>query len=518
MISSYIVKRTVEDRRDRIRALIKEVDPMIQEVTTYSSDTMIVTTPSDVSRHFGSSKAYVTIKFIEDVVKLEIGSFPITEERKQFVSLCLAPLCITTVGFNSEKNSELYKYIALLGATYSRQMNETVTLLVTKTMLSHKTEEARKIGLPIVTFKWLKACYNHLLRIPIDEYQFTLFLNCVFTSSDFTPKENKELKQCIESNGGSLIDILDDSVDIVIASSITMTKKIKIALKSEIPIVKPEWIRDSVARNGAPLSNGYVINWWIRSDTKSDLFSDMSFFTKNETLRKAILANSGKICDNESDAQYIVTEFGQNSAEITDKHVTEKWIYKCIETNRIVDISSSILNRPLMFDVPIKEFVGRAVSLLDMNDNQRSELSDAIRVLGGVPMWNIHKNTELAIALTMNEKVRNAQIKHPNVTFIKPNFIRDFLISGKVPDIESYSLQKEMKDKLNSLCASIKSTKILIQRNKKKGIRFDEESLHSDTSEVEADVVYDSRQKHRFDTTSKSPNDPLMSALSSSGF
>ena len=520
MLRSFMLTPSVEARREDIIEHIHAINPSMQEVTVISNDTMIVGSASEVFLKFGSKKYWVTPTFIEEVVKMQLRTFPLSEERRQVVSLCFAPLCITTVGFDTNSAASICKYILLLGGTYSRTMNDAVTLLIARTPLSAKIDEARRLGLPIVTVEWLKNCYSHLKRVDIDKYQFSLFENTTFTSSDLTSKQQKELRRNIMNNDGIWKDRLDDSIDIVIASSLAMTKKIKIALSAGIPIVKPKWIIDSVAMKGRELSKEYVLNWWSNTNEKSELFKGISFSTNDKTLTKAILANGGEIAYPDK-AKFVVVALGENCGTKSDRFVTDKWIWRCIEMQAIVDLSSSILFRPLSFKVPVSSFAGYVVSIIGFSDDQRCELSDAVRVLGGVPMSRMHKTSKLAISDEINEKTKKASEKYKDTVFIRSLFISDFLLSGEMPDVKKYSLEVAMKEKLVSLCNMITSVKQdnYIRKGPVVLARLDDEpsSAASDASEIEADIFYDSRPKHRLEPMTNSSYDPLMSALSSSG-
>ena len=509
---------SVEDRREDIVDQIHAINPSMQEVTTISSDTLIVGSASEVFLKFGSRKYWVTPIFIEETVKMQLTAFPLSEERRQVVSLCFAPLCITTVGFDTQSAASICKYILLLGGTYSRMMNDAVTLLIARTPLSSKIDEARKLGLPIVTVEWLKNCYSHLKRVELDKYQFSLFENMSFTSSDLTSKQQRELRRNIENNDGIWKDRLDDSIDIVIASSLTMTKKIKIALSAGIPIVKPKWILDSVSMKGRELSKEYVLNWWSNTEEKCELFKGITFSTNDQTLTRAILAHGGSIAYPDK-AKFVVVTLGENCSSKSDRFVTDKWVWRCIETQTIVDLNASILFRPLSFKVPVPSFTGCVVSIIGFPDDQRCELSDAVRALGGVPMSRMHKSSKLAISDEINEKTKKASEKFKDTEFIRSLFIRDFLLSGEMPDVKKYSLDVAMKEKLTTLCKFITSVKQENVTSKGSVVlaHLDDESSQSDASEIEADVVYDSRPKYRLDPMTNSSYDPLMSALSSSG-
>lgn len=525
-IATYFISPSVAQHKQSIRKLIYAINPSLIEVSHASSDTVTICTQSEVFMRFGTSRYYATSKFIEETKQLNIGRLPLSLDRRQFTSLCLASQIVTIVGFDQNEFSQILKYVFLLGATFSKTLDDSVTLVITKTVLSRRIEEARRLGISIVSKDWIVNCYQKSSFLPIDSFKIDLFHGLRATSSELSSSERKKLKEAFEENGGIWSEVLDVKTDILFTPLLMMTNKVKVALKSNLPIVRPSFVYESVESKGRALTRDYVINWWSDINAeRTKLFNNLAFclLTPDDLLPPAIVANGGMVVQNPERANILVVGI-QNHQELSnidnDKVVTDLWVWRSIESGNILDKTASMLFRPLKFSVPIQSFTDISVAIIGLADEQRCDLYDAVKVLGGIPTSRLHKSVKIALIgkAIKNEKIDKLRAKFSAVTFLNPLFIRDILTSGNIPDLGLYTVGSELKQKIANVCHSIlsisRNDKFDIFKNKKQSPISDE--LISDASEAEPEV-YLAKPFHRLRPLARHDSyDPLLEALSSS--
>ena len=486
MIRSYLIHPSIYHIRDEIRSLLRIIDPYLKEVRNYSKDCLIIASVEEVIKNFGSNMFYVTKNVLNDMIKMELNVFPFNDDSKQLISLSLLSFNVTSVGFSSIEKVEIYKHVLLLCGKYSKDLNEQTNIVISNAVLSPKIDDARKMSIPIIKKEWLDSCYSGLKLFLIDDFKCGIFQNVVFTSTDLTKNENKALKNIIVNNGGKWTDKLDDTVDFVITNSMVITKKIKIALDSEIPIIKKRCIDDSIVSGHLLLTKDYLLNWWIRYDEKDELFKDISFATNNETIITAIIAHSGQIV-NPIIAQYVIVDCEMKCTELLDKTVMEKWLWSCIESHTIIDPEICVLYKPISFNVPVPSFKGVMITILETDQKISSELSEAVRILGGIPINHIHQSAKMIISSTTSENLEKIKESYPKIRIIKPQFIFDFLKKGFMPNPNDYLLIKSQKINMKSeQCESNKTTKCHPEHE-------------SGASEVEVDTISHSKSVHYLD-------------------
>lgn len=539
--STFYLSPSLTTNLDDIRNLIKHLSFHMTEVFTPSPDTLQIGSLSEVIDSYESSRYIITETVLHDIVTHQIPEFPLQIHPIpvcQRISLCLSPLWILCVGFNTDEIMDINRKVSLLGGTLTRDFSENVTIVISHTNISPKVIKARKYNLPIVSKQWLDDCFSEVQRIPLTKNDYLLppFHGITFTSTDLVSKTRRELKKLAVNNGGTWSDVYDDSITYLVAEGLSNTKKIGIALCQGVPIVRPTYLRNP--------SKFDVINWWCMSNQKMPLFDGFIFsIHKNcdniDAIQEAIIAHSGEINKN---ATYLIVPHGfdtskwmkSNSGNESESKkfsglnfVTTDWLWACIENKKILPFDMSPLYQPLPFPCPIETAKNVTFYLSSsLNDESRKTAACLVRESGGFPVFKFTNNVQYTIAEKYNHELMKLEINQ-KVPVVSIEFVVQLLKTGKFPDPKLFQLGGKQKDAMMSkLCKIImnksKESENDVENMNKNDLATDSnlnktdyersdlesftQDLTSTQNEVTIEVKYDSQAKQSQDTVPENSN------------
>ncbi|OHT08403.1 hypothetical protein TRFO_23081 [Tritrichomonas foetus] len=491
--------------------------------------TLHIAPVDDVIKHYASGLMYIS-----DVCLLEIGKKSITNKdfikpNIQYASLCLVNLCITSAGFSGDAIKDIVEKVTLLGGTFSRSFNNDVTLVIAAKSASPKVYMAAKTDLPIVKYEWIESCFKHITRIPLDQFRISPFFGCKFTSSDLLSNQRTEIAKIVRKGGGLWSETFDDSVTFLMASSLSNTKKIQLALDDNVPIVQPEWLLHYPSEIISP--RNFTLNWWCFNDNEtSKLFDKCSFGLSSEipgqfrrTLVDIILAHNGAYL--ETPKYYITLDTKRDENHKNSILVTPRWLLSCVCEKRLIDVSESITFSPFSFPREIDGVSGRSFMLLNFNDKRRLELSDLLRSLGATVFYKFTKSANMMVIEGADEHLKSVADEY-SIPVVTPLWIMELAKTGKPPAVDKF------RPSANSSSVNFRSICNQITRSASKieGRSFPLETSTIDIDELETftqisssdkrihmdrDVAYDATDGH-IDVSTANTGDPFLDALNGS--
>ncbi|OHT13090.1 hypothetical protein TRFO_03530 [Tritrichomonas foetus] len=511
---TFYLSPSITTNLDDVRHLISRLSFKMTEVFSPTPDSLIIASIDEVIDSFESQKYEISDLCLREMINMQIPEFPIRNDVRQRISLCLSPLWASCVGYPTDDIIEINRKILLLGGTFTRGFSENVTIVISKTNVSPKAIEARRNGLPIVGKEWLDACFSAVSRVPLFDFILPPFRGVTFTSSDLPPKLHHELKNRVVKEGGTWTDVFNDDVTYLVAESLTNTKKIGIALAQSVLIVKPDYIFDP--------SRFEAINWWALTDTKSLLFRGMVFSVQKkcahvDAITDTIIAHSGTLGNTSThvivkhgfklEAQPTTTiiskQFnntpnqqdlhqgnwdvhhnvngnvknehdGGKSEQINDRKgkrnsrsmnhnfnpnnivfVTPEWFWACVESKTLLNTNLSPLYSPLPFSAPIEGITNVTFFLSNLGDEQRKTTACLIREAGGIPIFRLTENVKFIIAEEYNNDLFKLEMKR-KASVVSPNFVLMALKTGTIPQVNQFQVEGRVKkDMMKKICKFI---------------------------------------------------------------
>lgn len=457
----FWISPQVTKRQDELRRIVTKINPIATETTNSEQEsTLHITVVEEVISKYGNKDIYVTDQCIFEAERRSINNPDFFRDNHQYLSLCLLNISITSTGFSGTDICRISKLISLLGGTFHKNFSNDTTLVIAAWTASKKVYDAAELDLPIVSIDWINQCFKNLIRLPPNDYLLPCFQGCTFSSSNLIPNQRSELSKMIKNGGGKWNEALDDSTAYLIAQYLSSTKKIMIALKGNVPIIKPEWIRKSIIRISSPIQ--YALNWWAVSDDQLDIFKGMTFgldksIKDREVFIDAIVASGGSYSEKPN---YYIVQNDLNSAQSESRptYVSPRWVLSCISERKFVNINDSPTYVPYKFITPLPDVIGQSIVLYKFDENTRFELSDVLRDFGANVFFSFSKNANFVISQDPDSNLLKVS-KEYEIPVIHAKWIYDIMKCGKAPPIDNYIVkQNEVKMSFKMLCERIKRT------------------------------------------------------------
>ncbi|TGZ37603.1 DNA topoisomerase 2-binding protein 1 [Temnothorax longispinosus] len=180
---------------------------------------------------------------------------PIPEGRNPIYTTSMRKMCVCASGFNPEIKDWIQHRVEYMGGFFTKQLRNSVTHLVTDSVMSAKYETAIEMKIPIMTKEWIEAVWEANLKKVVkaddkifDKYKCPVFMNLVVTSTNLHKRQKEEIKRLIHDYGGTFMGPLDGTkVRVVLASeSGPLSDKLKYAKENSIPCLRPDWVYESI--------------------------------------------------------------------------------------------------------------------------------------------------------------------------------------------------------------------------------------------------------------------------------
>ena len=518
MFRSFCFSPDIETKKETARAILQNLYPGIKEVQkAIGNDTLTIAKQDELLNHYGDSKYYVTINLLEEIYELKYPKIPFNNKSKlkQLASLSFSKQNIMLIGFSSNEGLDILKKIELLGGKFATEISKNVTVVVAKTRLSKRLEDAYKYNIPIVTKDWIDSCFSSLTCFDLNRFLMPPFFGMNITSTDLSLTESKQISRLVKKNGGIWSDALSDNTTCLIAENICSSKKIQIALQSHMPIIKPKWISDSSISNyTSPIE--YTLNWWIYDQTNQELiefkrnkqiFNGLVFGIHCDVLlfdelKEAIEASGGIIGPKPN---YLIVPSSFQSTNVESIYVSTHWVWDCISQSKVLDYNSSILYRPLTYTIPVKEIQGKVFALIDIEGSNDIKINcaESIRLLGGTVIYRDSKSAEFYVtqdATKLKEKFKDKQKSIDKKKFVSPLFVTEMIKTGHLPDPRSFPAI-ERRSLLKHICMSIQRETLKLPKPK----LTNDSSLNQET--INVDQLIDFTQNKVDQSTQESDTD-----------
>ncbi|XP_032667662.1 DNA topoisomerase 2-binding protein 1 isoform X2 [Odontomachus brunneus] len=180
---------------------------------------------------------------------------PIPEGNSPIYTTAMRGMCICASGLSPENKDQIQQWVQYMGGFFTKQLRNSVTHLVTDSVMSAKYESAIEMKIPIMTKDWIKAVWEANLNEVVkanneifDKYKCPVFMNLVVTSTNLSKRQKEEVKCLIHDHGGTFMGPLDGAkVRIVIASENgPLSDKLKYAMDNGIACLKINWVYESI--------------------------------------------------------------------------------------------------------------------------------------------------------------------------------------------------------------------------------------------------------------------------------
>ena len=522
--SKYWISDSVATEKKRIASYIQNIQPNIKRTTNYYKPrTLHIGTVEEVINAFGSKDFFITVDVLKNAVDLKLKHFQISSKSSQCISLALLSDSISASGYTAKEISSISCTVSLLGGKfYSIKEAHQANIFITNNPILPPLVSAFSDQITIVSKKWLETCIERLSKVPFDNFYLQRFSFLEFVSSDLPSSQTKLLKRLINEKCGKWSNTLSDSTSALIATRLSMTPKIKLALSLSIPIVRPEWIIEQ-SMNWAPIEP-HVLNFWCVKDSKSYLFANLTFglhvdCRESESLVEAIRANSGELT---SDPGVLVVphffEIPNTSDQV--KYVTPTWIWSCISEQKLISDASSVVYRPFQYSFPNPELNGLVVAMHGVSDQKRYELSEGLRALGIAVHFRISKSSNIIVAERMDFILEELGSKY-NIPIVSVAWAKELLENNCMPQTDLYKLQKTNNSLIESLSKKIHEVNFSLKSQLTEYnspitadyyIENIDEFKEKATSPIA--VTYDVSIKEPIDFSFNLEDDPLLSAIS----
>lgn len=414
--------------KDSVREVLPLlIDGITENYQDTSDDTLLIGSKEEILQLYGSDQRIISNDFIESSMN---SIFFDISKVYQVASTCLSGCNIMFIGFTLEERIHMYKIIKILSGDVSLSYNNDVNVIISSSALINNLQDMDTMNIRIVSRSWLDECYETLSCADIRPHILPPFVGFVVTSTNLSPDENREVREIIVNGGGVWSDRFDDDVTTVITSYLSLTPKIRYALRCGVPVVRLKWVYECKGRV-CPYHN-YVLNSWDTTGNRSSLFQTISFTICDgvkdaDIIQKAIVANGGTLSDN---GDFKVVDFDYSDDDEFNT-ITANWIWDCI-SDSYVHNRDDVLHRPLRFSVPMPEFHGKIFSVVGFNGCERRFFSEAIRVLGGNVIYKISKSSEYVLSA---DNASGTPYEKNNKRYITPRFVYEVLSNGIVPNM-----------------------------------------------------------------------------------
>lgn len=419
--------------------------------------TLHIATTEEVLTQVGSEHYFVTEKILSDLSNLEFSHFMVSSSSRQCISLCLRNVTIAYTGFNEDASTIIKDKISLLGGKITVEDDvENASVLIANCPIYESVITDHALGIPIVSYDWIDQCFQKLSFLEFKEYLLKQFSGLTFTSTDLEPSQQKLLKSIIKDGGGNWQDVLDDKVNFLIANSLTMTNKIRLAMKIGLPIVTPNWIFSQEKQFSYFQAD--LLNWWILPGKTYPIFASIAFAIHKDCEYRDILIDlieihSG-IMSNKPDI-YIVPNFYQVPDK--KKYVTPTWIWNCFSQKKVLELNECVCYTPFSFSKPIKKLHGMIIVLYRISEPLRSEIAECLRQNGACVYFSFSSKAKVIISFEESEKLSRL-VDQLKIHVVKPVWVVDMMKSGKYKEPKNYLITHTKTD-LNFLCSSIVKVK-----------------------------------------------------------
>ncbi|KHJ86791.1 BRCA1 protein, partial [Oesophagostomum dentatum] len=173
-------------------------------------------------------------------------------------SLNLTGTCVCFTGLPLERREELRDKINYMNGIVSPALTEKVTHLVAESCdsSSKKYTEARRMGLPIMSPKWIEKAWEAAQKFSVEnfsskelvqQHRLPIFSQMVITATGIAGDERIDIARLVELNGGRFSgDMKRNECTHLIADQTKGTKYKKAREWGTIKIVRASWLRKSV--------------------------------------------------------------------------------------------------------------------------------------------------------------------------------------------------------------------------------------------------------------------------------
>ena len=460
--------------------LIHQINPKLNRTFQFGDETTLhIGSKNEVVENFNSSLYFVTQKFLLDTNQQNIPRFFLPSYCKQRISLCLYGKTIGFSGFDKEQMLILIQRVLLLGGSVESNHNlNKIDCIIAHDTISPAIISASQVDIPIVNSSWLSDTFSFLEEYPYGKYPLLPFSNLVFSSSDLDPLTARQLKQYITENGGIWSDSLNSSVHFLIASHLTMTPKIKLALRQNVPIVKPQWIK--IHRLTLTMPNEWIFNIWCQPNQNSELFNSLEFYIDPrcddiDLLQSAITSYSGTISTNQSDGMILIVppnyqalalKDGPNALDNISKQIvgTTYWVWACISLNKVLLLTENPIFQPFKFPFLIGQLANWTIILNQIPEPIKSYYAGTLRMLGATVIFSFSKNAKVIISDHPNESIIKAA--KGRIPIIKSLWITLLVEQGIIPPFEGLlvgnnsDFEKDQLNEIHEICSQIKMKNI----------------------------------------------------------
>jgi hypothetical protein len=378
------------------------------------------------------------------------------EPGRQYLSLCLAGLCVTPAGFDADAARALAREVALLGGAFRRALTAETTVVVARRSASAKVYAAAAARLPVVGASWVRACFERRARAPLDAHRLRPFDGCVFTSSDLTAPQRAEAAALVAAGGGAWSGAYDEAVTFVVARRLGNSRKVALALAADVPVVTPEWLRTSAAAIEAP--NRFVLNWWCVEDAVRPTFSGRTFEiasgVRNARLLVDVIIAHGGAASRAPD--FLVADRMPEQAGATV--VSPRWVWACVSENRLIDVDASVTFVPSPEGPPVPGVSNCAFVLMNLGDECRLLFADLLRDFGATVYFSFSKNAKLIIIQECDKRTLELAEDY-SIPIVSVGWVVSLAKTGKAPDPDEFLVRTTGSHmQLKDLCKQLKRT------------------------------------------------------------
>ena len=416
---------------------------------------LYISDKDSVVHSFKSAKFHITEQVLQQMASQSLIAEDVFANSRQLVSTCLTRMNIACSGLSSDEKIILAKEIQLLGGKFVSKVDRGTSLLITNRVISSKVFEACAMEIPVLSQEWIHACFAKLDLVPEHTYRVKKFEGLIITCSDLTPLQRSQIAAFVRKNGGVWSEVFDSSVDCVIAHSLLSTKKIAMALASNVPVIEPQWIVKQMGDEFvSPLP--FILNQWCCSSS-TRLFDGKSFAVDESLpdaplLRTCIEMNGGEVGN---DASFAVVPHGTNRSS-KQCLVSPQWVWTCISERTMCNVNDSPLYRPLRFKCPIEEMTGKCVALLNMTDKCRLDLASLLRDVGIQVLFHMSKSSNVIVAHKVSDELLEYSTEY-DIPVVSVAWVLDLITTGRFPDTQKHLLVESNTLTLEQLTIKHKS-------------------------------------------------------------
>lgn len=440
--SRFVVLPSVVSEVEKVRHAVRVANPGITEVGSIEAGTLVIGSVDDVETFYDSEHWFLTDECVLSCFDQFSNGFPLTEERRQLISLTLSRVRVGVIGFTADLLLEYSQMVTLMNGEFG-PFSEDVDVVIADNAIAQGVFTARRLGIRVTTGEWLVHCYKQRRFVNPIEYQLPIFHKWTFTSTDLPRSEVNELKKIVLAHGGVWQSAYDSSVLSVIANRLLPTKKIMLALQAGVPIVTPDLVRDFDAEEFREFSS-YTLNWWAVDHLTLRVFAGITFTADDDVpyldiVKHLIEKNGGEF---ESPSQFHILPHGRKK-KLTCETVSVHWVLACLEAKKIVSKDGCLIFRPLAFNLPIPGMENVQVSLVSIGSSVRSVLAEMVRILGGTVVYTLHKSSKYAVSDNPDDDLKS-RAAEMNICVVNSCFILEMVKSGQVPDVKTFMFKEKV--------------------------------------------------------------------------